>query len=245
MPHTVDRPKCMVDLFGKSMLERQIRVLSEQNVSEITVVTGHCAEAVSNAKIKTRHNADFASSNMVESLFAAKDILLSGDDVVVAYGDIVYQSNVLSSLLEAKADLAVCVDREWREYWQNRMEDPLADAETLKLTPDGRLTELGKKPDTYEDIQAQYIGLFKISAELAPSFVEFYEALDREAFYDGQPFKKMYMTSFLQALIDSGVFVRAVEITNGWLEVDSLDDLACYKRLHERGNLAQFYDLNG
>ena len=35
----------------------------------------------------------------------------------------------------------------------------------------------------------------------------------------------MYMTSFLQHLIDSGWDVRAAFIENGWLEIDAPEDL--------------------
>ena len=39
------------------------------------------------------------------------------------------------------------------------MEDPLADAETLKLGEDGSIVELGKKPTSYDEIQGQYVRL--------------------------------------------------------------------------------------
>ena len=38
------------------------------------------------------------------------------------------------------------------------------------------------------------------------------------------------MTSLLQDLIDSGWHAQAALINNGWLEVDSVDDLAAYEK---------------
>lgn len=50
--------------------------------------------------------------------------------------------------------------------------------------------------------------------------------MDRGAVYDGKDFDNMYMTSFLQYLIDGGWEVRAAFIENGWAEVDCEADLA-------------------
>ena len=42
------------------------------------------------------------------------------------------------------------------------MENPLDDAETLKIK-NGNIIEIGKKAYSYDEIEGQYIGLFKIS----------------------------------------------------------------------------------
>ena len=71
----------------------------------------------------------------------------------------------------------------------------------------------------------------------------FYHSLDRTADYDGQQFRNMYMTSFLQGLIDCGIGAKAVEVENGWLEVDSAEDLEIYEELAAKGELKPFYDV--
>ena len=42
--HTLDIPKALVDINGKSILERQISLLKKQGVDEISVVTGYKKE---------------------------------------------------------------------------------------------------------------------------------------------------------------------------------------------------------
>ena len=78
----------------------------------------------------------------------------------------------------------------------------------------------------------------------APGFRRAYDEMDRHAVYDGAPFERLYMTSFLQALIDSGWPVAAVEVDGGWLEVDTLQDLRLYEDLAARGSLDQYCALN-
>ena len=59
----------------------------------------------------------------------------------------------------------------------------------------------------------------------------------------GKDFKNMYMTSFLQLLIDKGWKAKAVQVSNGWLEVDSLEDIRQYEKMAEDGLLDRFYKV--
>jgi hypothetical protein len=73
---------------------------------------------------------------------------------------------------------------------------------------------------------------------------EFYCELDREATYDGKNFDNMYMTSFLQELIDSGWLVKAAFVRNGWLEVDAVSDLELYESMERAGTLSKLCRLD-
>ena len=54
----------------------------------------------------------------------------------------------------------------------------------------------------------------------------------------------MYMTSFLQWLIDHKWRAESVKIKNGWLEVDTATDLELYNDMHRNGILSRFIELN-
>jgi hypothetical protein len=54
----------------------------------------------------------------------------------------------------------------------------------------------------------------------------------------------MYMTSFLQSMIDLGWMVKAVQVRNGWLEIDSCEDLRSYERLAKENRLKPFCKLD-
>ena len=244
-PLTDDRPKCMVELAGKPLLAHQLESLRRAGVGPITIVTGYRPESIAALGYDTRHNPDFASTNMVATLMCAADLLDGGDDVLVAYSDIVYEPRVVSAIARCDAPLSTSVDRSWLELWRERLDDPLSDAETLKLDADGNILELGRRARSYDQIEGQYMGLIHASASFAPTLVEIYRRLDRGADYDGQTFQNMYMTSFLQRLIDLGYPLRAVVVDGGWLEVDSTSDLLLYKRLAETNRLAAFWRPDG
>ena len=224
-PLTDTRPKCLVELAGRPLLDRQLDALRAAGVEDIHIVGGYLAEQLERPGLTRHLNPDYASTNMVHTLFCAEPALTGDQDLLIAYGDIVYEPGIVQQMLACDAPLCLAVDLAWRDYWQARMEDPLADAETLKLTPEGHVRELGRKPQSYADIEGQYIGLIKVRADHVRRLGEIRNAMDREARYDGKDFANMFMTSFLQHLIDIGIPLRAVPIRNGWLEVDAPEDL--------------------
>ena len=54
----------------------------------------------------------------------------------------------------------------------------------------------------------------------------------------------MYMTTFLQILIDMRWQSKAIKIQNGWLEVDTPEDLELYNNMHAIGTLSEFIEIS-
>lgn len=244
-PHTESRPKCLVPLGGRPLLERQLIALEACGITETTICTGYRAEALETYGGERRHNPRYAETNMVASLMAARDRLDGSADVLIAYSDIVYEPRLVEALLACEDDFAVTVDRAWERLWSARLDDPLADAETLRIGPDGRLTELGRRPRSRDEIEAQYMGLILARAPFVARLVELWDGLDPSGDYEGRDRDNMYMTAFLQMLIDRGEAPRAVVIDGGWLEVDTVEDLALYERRAAQGRLDELCRLPG
>ena len=156
----------------------------------------------------------------------AKQLMLGDEDIIVAYGDIIYEQCVLEKLIEQEGDVVISADTHWLDLWKQRMENPIEDAESFKLLPDSnQLIGLGKKIESVEDAQAQYIGLIKFSAPVLKEIIEAYLELGNDIT------KNMYLTDFLQHLIDNGMNVVSSLHQRRWLEVDTVDDLNLYQNL--------------
>lgn len=222
-PLTDDYPKCMVEYKGKQIVDYILEAMREAGIKDVILVKGYKAEVLNKAGTVSVINPRYDQTNMVASLFCSEH--LWDDDLLISYADIVYPASILNALIAEQHPFAVAVDKDWEKLWRKRMNDPLKSAETLKLSPDGFIRELGKKPRGYEDIQGQYMGLIKIKKEILPQIKEFYHSLDRAATYDGKNFDNMFMTSFIQLLIDRILKVKPVFVRGGWLEIDSIEDL--------------------
>ena len=161
-PYTENRPKCMVEPHGKPLLEHQLDILRAAGLISITAIGGYLKDQLYSVVDKVLVNEKFATTNMVESLMCASKILHKG--CVISYGDIVYSKSMLEALLAERSDIAVVVDDNWLDYWKARSDNPLLDAETLRIGKNGNILEIGARPASLRSIDAQYIGLIKVNA---------------------------------------------------------------------------------
>ena len=74
---TDNKPKCLAKVKDKMLIEYQITALNAAGIKEIAVVTGYKAEFLNNYGTYHFHNSDWAETNMLHSLFYAKDWLES------------------------------------------------------------------------------------------------------------------------------------------------------------------------
>ena len=126
-PLTEDLPKCLVSLFGKSILERQIEILKSVDLTDIIIVRGYNAHKITIPNVSFYQNDRFDETNMVETLFCARKELK--DSVIVSYGDIIYEKRIIEKLKKSNEDFSVIVDEGWEDYWKIRFKNPLEDAE--------------------------------------------------------------------------------------------------------------------
>ena len=130
-PLTKNIPKCMVDFFGKSILERQIDIFQKLGIDDISVVTGYCEQKINIKNITKLKNKNFMTTNMVESLFIAESKL--NDSVIVSYGDIIFEPKIIKNLIDSRHDISIVIDKNWKDLWSVRFDNPLEDAESLRL----------------------------------------------------------------------------------------------------------------
>src|SRR5712671_2606262 len=142
-PLTDDRPKCLVDLGGRPVLAWTIAAARAAGITDIVVIGGYRIDRLADYGVQVIANPEFASTNMVRTLFCALPNF--GDGFIMSYGDIAYTPEVLRRLLADPAPIVVAVDRGWRSYWEERFDDPLGDAETLTMDDGGFVTEIGQK----------------------------------------------------------------------------------------------------
>jgi L-glutamine-phosphate cytidylyltransferase len=222
-PYTLDRPKCLVKVDEQSLLDRQLAVLASEAIHPIFIIGGYLAEMLKRPGIELRINPRYAETNMVWTLFCAEDDLEG--DFLLSYGDIVYSREILQSLLKSKADIAVAIDLEWESYWRARNENPLDDAETLKLATDGRILEIGQKPKSLGEIEGQYMGLMKFSVKGTKLLKKTFHDAKLAGTLRDKPLEKAFMTDLLQEMIDQHHRLEAVPVQGGWVEVDTVSDL--------------------
>ena len=228
MPLTQDCPKCMVEVKGKPILERQLELFSQIKISTKIVVAGYLSEKINSDNIIKIINDDFESSNMVYSLMLAK-FFLKGN-IIISYGDIVYKKEVIEALMNDPRDIVIASDSKWEDYWSERFENPLDDAESFVKGKNKMVKSLGQKETNLDNIEGQFIGLIKLSDKGCNDIISAYNECDslsssfKNSRGSHRSLKLAYMTDLLNFLAKKDKLYFN-EIERGWVEIDDLKDL--------------------
>jgi L-glutamine-phosphate cytidylyltransferase len=158
LPLTVDVPKALLDIHGRSLIARQIDAFVACGLKEFVVVTGYGADVMEAAlaalagklgvEIRTVFNPFYAVADNLASCWMARAEM--DEDFVQVNGDTLFRADLVRTLLkEADGDAAAAINRKARY-----------DGDDMKVMLDGsRLTEIGKTLPL-EAVDAEAIGLY-------------------------------------------------------------------------------------
>lgn len=224
---TGDLPKGMLVVGGKTLIERQLETLRSVGLDDIVIVTGYQAEKIRYGGVRYCHNPDYAATNMVETLFCARKEL--DDDILVTYSDIIYTAELAEAVISSGHDIGVAVDSAWRDYWRLRYGTTETDLESLMVSEQGLITDIGRPLESSDGLMYRYIGLLRFSCHGMSQLLAIYDRKKEEGTawsQSGNRFVKGYMTDLLHEAISCGLPVKPVTFSGGWLEFDTEQDVA-------------------
>jgi choline kinase len=225
-PYTDDRPKCLVEINGKSILQRQVDAYRAAGVDEIVIVRGYMKDKIQVPGARYFENDEFRSNNILVSLFYAEPAMADG--FLFSYSDIVFRPEVVRTVMETAGDYALVIDRRWHEAYVGRVNHPVEEGEVARVE-EGRVTLVGKKTMPAEAATGEFIGLAKFTARGAEMMRKRYH--ERRAELENNPygrapkFQVAYLTDLLNDLIESGEIMHPAFIDGGWREIDTVEDL--------------------
>ena len=220
-----DRPKCLIEFYGRSLLDRQLDTLAANGVDEAVVVTGFHDELVEQAVaartggpvVTTVFNPFYKVADNTGSLYMAREALAG--DCLVWNGDTLV-SNALMAKVVANDRSGICVT-------VDRKADGYDDDDMKVVEADGRLTAIGKR--IAEGVNAESIGLLAFRAGGAECFREAIEAAMRT----GEGTTIWYLRVIHHLAQESDVWTLDIS-GEEWGEVDFPPDVAVATALCER-----------
>ena len=231
-PFTNDRPKCLLDVGGQTILERALQALRENGIENIVVVRGYQGHLINYPHVTYCHNPDFRKNNILRSLFYAEDEM--DDAFIFSYSDILYGSEIVARLIDSEADIALTVDVNWTQAYEGRDQHPISEAELVKVK-NGRVVRIGKGVVSPEEAHGEFIGLAKFTRSASEAMKAAYHRVAKEGpsapFQCAASLEKAYMTDMIQELVDTGSLVQSIDIEGGWMEIDTPQDLERARRL--------------
>lgn len=166
---TDDRPKCLIEFAGRTLLDRQLDTLAANGIAEAVVVTGFHDELVNAAverrrqagegpAVQTVFNPFYKVADNLGSLFIAREAIAG--DVLVWNGDTLVSSALMARVIANDRD-GICVTIDRKDSY---------DEDDMKVitAADGRLRAIGKRIS--QGVNAESIGLLAFRADGAERF---------------------------------------------------------------------------
>ena len=224
--HTQNLPKCMLDFGGKTLLERQIQAYKNCGVENITVIRGYKKNKINYKNLNYIDNSDYENNNILNSIFYGEEVI--NGDIIIAYSDILFESNVVKRLLDSDHDISAVVDIDWQGYYIDRKEHPLSEAENVIFNSNNEVVKIGKIATEKEEVHGEFIGMIKLTNRGAEIFKQNFHRVKKlywnKPFQRSKIFQKAYLTDMIQELVDIGTKVHCVIIERGWKEIDTVED---------------------
>ena len=224
--HTEDKPKCMLDFGGKTLLQRQLYSYKKNGIENVSLIRGYKRNKINYKGIKYFDNNDYKNNNILNSIFYAEEVI-SGN-IIISYSDILFEPFVVKRAMESNHDISVIVDVDWRDYYIDREEHPLSEAENVIFNSNNEVVKIGKIASDKEEVHGEFIGMIKLNHRgceiLKQNFHRVKKLYWNKPFQRAKIFQKAYLTDMIQELVDIGVKVHCVIIERGWKEIDTVED---------------------
>ena len=113
---TEDKPKTMVSIRGVPILSHIVDAYNTVGIKNITVVRGYKKVSVNLPNLAYVDNDDYATTGELDSLLKALQGKGSHDqEIIISYGDVLFNSYIPQALLQEKDDFVIFVDSNWQE----------------------------------------------------------------------------------------------------------------------------------
>ena len=219
---TLDKPKVMLPINGKPLLRHLIDNFKKVDIDNVTVVGGYKAETIDVPNIKLIKNADYNRTGELASLLCAKKSFQ--DNMIVAYGDLLFRSYIIRDLLNCEGEIVAVVDSLKKYDSLSGSPDYAYCCTTDEIKMFGQDVNLlnVSKDSCQSETKAdgRWIGMLRFHSQ-GRKWLE--EALDR--LQTGADFPQMSLADLCNYLIQQGKPIKVFYIRGHWLDVNSLDDL--------------------
>jgi phosphoenolpyruvate phosphomutase len=228
---TEDRPKAMIEIAGKPLLERTVDTLNSIGIKDITVVRGYRKEAVQLPGLAYVDNDEHETTQEAFSLFRGIENMTG--PLLVAYGDVLFQKFIPMHLFESDSDFCIAVDP---RDGSNGSVDGYRDL----VTADGPFhwNEFDQRrhlvtmsttiPDS--EVHGEWIGLLKMTAGGVAQLRELAASVT-----DPDRLRRMRMAELFNLLVEQGTTVEVVYVRGHWVDVDDMHDVIAASNFDRSG----------
>jgi phosphoenolpyruvate phosphomutase len=229
------KPKAMLEISGKTLLEHQIQTLNNGNLADITVIAGYGRDQIKAEGVSILENPDFKNGSMLNSLFIGKEKMRNG--FIMLYSDILMEDAIIKELMGRREDIILVADNstQYHEPQEGNILDFIIGKHQskparreIRFASENVVAKIGSKINP-ETASHEFIGLARFSKTGAEQLIETYNDVVKNykgQFQESKDISRLNFTDLIQEMIDRGFVVNFMEIHKGWLEIHNAEHIA-------------------
>lgn len=226
-------PKSLININGKTFLERQINMLNKMGLSDINVIIGYQSDKFNIKNVNYILNRNWKEGYITQGIALSKEKIKEG--FILINADMLFEEEVIKRLLSAEGDIVVIADSSYayHKHEVDKVLDLLIAKEPgfsrlreIKLNSSHEIKRIGKRIDINEATH-ETLSVVKFSEEGAKNFIKVYEDClqhHKGPFHEAESVQKADFTDVLQEMIYRGFKVNFIETHKGWLELHNEKD---------------------
>ena len=220
-PLTHAAPKCLTEINGVPILEKQVRCLEQWGFEHLVVVLGHQGDQireflgsfVSDLKVSYIHNPQYRTTNNLYSLWLARKAI--DQSFLLLECDLFFDANLLSGMLQPDR-IALATPQPWMQGTTVTLDDA---QRVAAFQLGGHST---RDPLAYKTVNIYSLSLS--TWQCMRGWLDAYVSSGRVNDY--------YEAVFRDMAVDGAFNAMAVSFDHGnWYEIDTLEDLRAAERL--------------
>ena len=226
------KPKCLLEINGKSILQRQIELFKKYGIDDIIVITGpHKKFGIDT--VTYVEDIHYHDHDVLGSLMVAEDFL--NGKVLTCYSDILFDEEILKQILNFNGEIGIPIDLDWEKKYIGRIQHPKSEADNVILK-DAAILKIRKNISNCNsnEVIGEFLGPIIFSENGTKIFVEKYNKLKKNHqgnFHNAISLSKAYLTDMIQELINNNIKIEPILIHGKWMEIDTPEDLRKAQKL--------------
>ena len=226
-------PKSLLEINGKSILERQIELFHKFGITDIVIVRGPHKEKFHLNNVRYIEDTNYLYGEQTSSLMFARHEIIG--DVIISFGDIIFDESILKQLLESNDELVLSTDKNWQKSYEQRTDVSQKFSDFVALKNKQIIKFFKNSDDVIEKNSiVEFIGLLKLSKIGSEKIIKIYNYLEKNhvgEFHYASSFKKAKIIDLLEELRLKNMNIKIKKINGIWCEIDTQQDLEIAKRI--------------
>ena len=215
-------PKSLIKINKKSILKRQIDLMTKSKINQIAIVKGFKSNKIQYKKKKYFYNKNYKKNEQLDSLFSAKEWFT--DDLLITFSDIIYDESIIKKMTRCKHNFTIAVQKNWKKKYKKRFDHPINQADKV-LIKNNNIKDIGKKLSEGKT-NGEFLGIFKISKEICNIFINHYKILKKT-----KKTEKLQIHDFFRYLIKKNINIKPTYVNGKYMEIDTYNDFKIAKEM--------------